>query len=39
MRKHPKGVVVSLIIFLDLKNRILVYSSVEDEEEEVRNET
>jgi hypothetical protein len=31
--------VVSLIIFLDLKNRILVYSSVEDEEEEVRNET
>ena len=39
MRKLPREVVVFLIISLDLKNRILVYSSVEDEEEEVKNET
>lgn len=39
MRKLLKGVVVFLMLFLDLKNRILVYSNVEDEEEEVKNVT
>jgi hypothetical protein len=38
MKRLPKRVVVFLIIFIDLKNRILAYSSVEDEEEEVKNE-